>query len=251
MESAIASFVAGAPYKTPTFRPIVARPFQCNPNVAFDGAPFRGDRAVIERAQQAFVGFGQSVYAQVFAREKAMRTLFIATLLAAFASQAQAQEKISGKAIALDGDTLLVTTDANKAVKVRLWGIDAPEMQDWPWGPFARGVLDEVLQIVGNEIQCTTISKRDNRVIARCWLKSNLNENDLSRVMVRSGAAVADRSYSMGAFLLDEKEARGLRNGIWSASAWDKWALIMPAPKTEAERHRRLKMLDEMSKPRK
>lgn len=49
---------------------------------------------------------------------------------------------ITGQAIALDGDTLVI---AGHPRRVRLHAIDTPEMADWPAGRDARRVLDRMI----------------------------------------------------------------------------------------------------------
>ena len=73
-----------------------------------------------------------------------MRKVIIVAALALVLMTATvgAQDAIEGKALALDGDTILLTKTDGTEVKIRLWAIDAPEMAVWPWGPLARGEMD-------------------------------------------------------------------------------------------------------------
>lgn len=56
---------------------------------------------------------------------------------------AEAREtSITGRAMALDGDTLVI---AGHEPRIRLHAIDTPEMRDWPAGPNARRALDQMI----------------------------------------------------------------------------------------------------------
>lgn len=144
---------------------------------------------------------------------------------------------ISGHGVALDGDTLLLQDQAPDGrrvggQKVRVWGVSAPEMGDWPYGAWSRGVLDQILGLLHTRgpLVCTVVGKSHDRAVARCaatdWAGSVLH--DLGYRMIAAGAAVTYRIYSHGpggdgglalAYDLAEQEARYEGRGIW-AGAW-------------------------------
>lgn len=160
------------------------------------------------------------------------------------AAPALSQEAITGTAMALDGDTLLVTPRGGKPVKVRLWGVDVPEMKNWPYGQWARGVLDELIEVVGADVRCSPQGKSHDRVVGRCWFTTTPPGNEISRALIRAGAAVEYRAFTNGAFLQDEEFARLNRKGVWGDPAFgSSWAFRMAAPKTESERRQREEML--------
>lgn len=150
------------------------------------------------------------------------RLILILGLLAAPALPAAAAEiggVITGKAVALDGDTLWLEDQ-----RVRLWGIDAPEMNDWPWGAWARGRLDSLLLSAKGEVHCGVIDlDRHKRPVAIC--KTVPEGKDLSLVMLRAGFAVVYRRFTVRAlgdmiqiaalYNASEYAARGERLGIW------------------------------------
>ena len=136
---------------------------------------------------------------------------------------AAGQTIISGKPIVLDGDTLLFGQ-----TEVDLWGIDAPEMSDWPLGAYARAALDQL--IGGDGVRCRglrNVGGHDAKV-GGCAVFKELGEDDLKHVilgqaMLASGWAVVDRpvlpsASSVTADLYNNlsAEARGAGRGIWA-----------------------------------
>ena len=119
---------------------------------------------------------------------------------------------LSGAATAVDGDTIRLA-----GARVRLLGIDAPELaqtctgpdgQDWRCGAAARTKMAGLL--AGGKVECRT-SGRDvyGRPLADC----RIGEVDLGRAMVVAGLAVAD-----GGFSPEEAAARQAKLGIWGGS---------------------------------
>ena len=118
-------------------------------------------------------------------------------------------EPFTGKAWALDGDTLQIGK-----VRVRLQGADAPEMKVWPWGPLARGVLDDLIA-KAPVVTCNPTGKSHNRVVARCFVAVGGIDLDLSAKMIESGYAVEWRTYTNGRYMPFEKAAREAKRGVW------------------------------------
>lgn len=96
---------------------------------------------------------------------------------------------ICGSPIAVDGDTLRFGKQY-----VRLWGVDAEEL-DEPNGPRARAILKDVVD--GRHIKCTVVTI-DNygRSVGRCTVGSI----DVNREVIARGGALDCRRYSGGAF---------------------------------------------------
>lgn len=120
---------------------------------------------------------------------------------------------IAGPALPLDGDTLLIGD-----VKIRLWGIDAPEMSNWPWGAFARAELD--IWTRASTITCEARGRSHDRVVARCTTRIQGHDGpeiDLGEKLIRSGLAVEHRSFSRGAYRTAEDFARTNRMGLWAS----------------------------------
>jgi len=126
---------------------------------------------------------------------------------------AAAQERIAGVAKAADGDTLTLGAD-----RIRLFGIDAPELQQtchrggqsWPCGAEAKARLAALVD--GREVVCSTDGVDDfGRLLARC----TAGGVDLNRQMVMTGYAVAFRRYSAD-YVQAEDAARSARRGLWA-----------------------------------
>lgn len=114
-----------------------------------------------------------------------------------------------------DGDTLRIGT-----VKIRLWGIDAPESKQecdgsdgkpYPCGERAKQALEAMA--FGREAVCEVVdTDRYGRTVAHC----SVGGTDINDRMVRTGNAVEYRRYSHGAFAEAERGAKAAKAGIWS-----------------------------------
>ncbi len=122
---------------------------------------------------------------------------------------------VAGHAQVHDGDTLRIGE-----VRVRLHGIDAPELGQvcerdgtaWPCGREAALALDQ--RIAGRMVSCRgTTTDRFGRLVAFC----TVDGESLNRWLVREGWAVAYRRYSH-AYVIDEWIARWHRRGLWAGS---------------------------------
>ena len=113
----------------------------------------------------------------------------------------------------IDGDTIELDLE-----KVRLYGIDAPEKGQpckrnnsyYDCGATSKYQLEIIL--VGAKVKCTKKGKdKWGRFIAQCLA----NNEDIGRIMVRQGWALAYRQYS-SAYIKDEEFAQTNKLGIWS-----------------------------------
>lgn len=95
---------------------------------------------------------------------------------------------IAGPAIVVDGDTLMIGTQA-----IRLAGIDAEELRE-PNGPRAAFALSALL--AGRSIQCHPAGSSYHRLVATCFADGE----DLGAAMVRLGAALDCAHYSNGKY---------------------------------------------------
>jgi endonuclease YncB( thermonuclease family) len=118
-----------------------------------------------------------------------------------------------------DGDTLILVTGEGTKLKVRLYGIDAPEIRHervpgQPYGREARDALTELTldRKVTLEIVDIDTHKRMVGIV-------RISGVDINREMVRSGLAWAYRRYLSApyasVYIAAEKEARGRRLGLW------------------------------------
>ena len=125
---------------------------------------------------------------------------------------------VSGVARVLDGDTIEIGT-----VRVRLWGVDAPEGRQeclaqgrrWPCGRQATQALAE--RIDGRPVACEE-RDRDGRIVAVCRHRGN----DVNAWLVREGWALAFRRYST-AYVGEESEAKAARRGLWRGEFVQPW----------------------------
>lgn len=112
-----------------------------------------------------------------------MKALALLLLLATPALAAD----ISGSARVIDGDTLAIGD-----TRIRLWGIDAREMNTAA-GRRAKAALDDL--VTGTILACVPKGKSWNRVVAICYLPDG---RDVARVMVDLGYAQDWPRYSGG-----------------------------------------------------
>ena len=120
-----------------------------------------------------------------------------------------------------DGDTIKINGE-----KIRFSGIDTPELSQTctkegvknSCGLKAKQILMD--KIVDNKVICIKEGKdRYKRILAECFV----NNESLSRYLVRSGYAFAYRKYSKK-FIIDEDYARANKLGMWSMEfeyPWD------------------------------
>lgn len=118
----------------------------------------------------------------------------------------------TGKVVQVsDGDTLQVLRDG-RAEKVRLAGIDCPELNQ----PFGQAAKRFVLQIAAQRtvtVQVVT-TDRYGRTVGEVALPDG---RSLNQELVRAGYAWWYRKYSDDATLEAlEAEARGARRGLWA-----------------------------------
>ena len=120
----------------------------------------------------------------------------------------------------IDGDTIILNEK-----KVRFLGIDAPEIkqtciqndQKVECGVFAKMLL--VKKIGSNIPKCISEGKDVyKRTLAECFV----NEESLSKFLVRSGYAFAYRKYSKK-FIKDEEFAKNNKIGMWSMTFEYPW----------------------------
>ncbi len=119
---------------------------------------------------------------------------------------------ITGKVVGVhDGDSITVLTATNQQIKVRLSGIDAPELSQ-AFGKRAKQALSGKVfgQIVTLEVKNTD---RYGRTVADVWL----GERWINLEMVAEGWAWHYRQYSKSKELeAAERGAREKRLGLWA-----------------------------------
>ena len=130
------------------------------------------------------------------------------------AAAARAARPLEGRGRALDGDTLDIG-----GVRVRLWGIDAPEKRQTcradgrPWS--CGGLATAALRSRSIGLRCESREKdRYGRVLAVCFQGAE----DVNAWMVSEGWALAYRRYSETYAPLEEearKKGRGIHRGAF------------------------------------
>lgn len=121
-----------------------------------------------------------------------------------------------------DGDTLLLATREESRLKVRLYGIDAPEtrkpdLPGQPFGAIARRTL--MYKIMGRQVSAEIIDiDQHKRVVAVV----RYNGRDINREMVSEGMSWAYRQYLQGVYASEyisvENRARSHKAGLWRDS---------------------------------
>ena len=137
------------------------------------------------------------------------------------------QQVITGPARILDGDTLIINR-----VHIRLFGIDAPEMDQfckaphnphWRCGLAARKAL--VTATLQQIVTCRGRAIDDyQRLVAVCFISSDGGRNiELNRLMVAEGWAMAYRRYAK-LYVADEEAAHAAKLGLWASQFMMPWA---------------------------
>lgn len=150
-----------------------------------------------------------------------MRTGLVLLLqLLLLAGSAHAGRTVEGMVRAVyDGDTVLLTTREESRLKVRLYGIDAPETQkpDRPGQAYAaisRRTL--MYKVMGRRVTAELV---DIDKYKRAVAVIRYAGRDINREMVSEGMAWAYRQYLQGAYASEyigaENLARSRRAGIW------------------------------------
>ncbi|MBB4076326.1 endonuclease YncB(thermonuclease family) [Bartonella fuyuanensis] len=122
------------------------------------------------------------------------------------------QNSVEGNALIIDGDSIMISS-----IKIRLAGIDAPELHQfcgkkgarYPCGLEAKKYLEQLLK---NQTVICHWHKTDkyHRILATCKTKQISNINAM---IVNNGWAVSYYEYPK-----EEQEARSKKKGIWVSS---------------------------------
>ena len=156
-----------------------------------------------------------------------MAKISLVLIVTFFFAQILNSAEINGIPKIIDGDTVHINTK-----KIRLEGIDAPEMKQKCKKPFLKisaiigfqfnkaylcGVTSKaklIDKIDNSKIKCISVSKdRYKRFLATCY-KDKIN---LNKWMVRNGYAVAYKRYSKD-YLRDEEYAKENKLGVWEGT---------------------------------
>ena len=119
-----------------------------------------------------------------------------------------------------DGDTVQAITPEGTKLKVRLYGIDAPETQkrNIPGEPFSNASRDYLASLISQRSVRVEIRDIDRyrRMVAIIWL----GERNVNQEMISAGMAEAYREYLKtpyrAPFIQAEQAAKAQDRGIWS-----------------------------------
>ena len=134
-----------------------------------------------------------------------------ACAVAALATAGAACADFTGRVVGVaDGDTLTLLV-GSRQVRVRLWGIDAPERKQ-PWSSRSRDAL-AARAMHRDAIVATRGTDGYGRTLARVAVDGV----DLGEAQVRDGMAWVYRRYTKDRPMIAiEAEARAARRGLWS-----------------------------------
>lgn len=126
------------------------------------------------------------------------------------ASKPKSNTRLRGSAYVTDGDTITI-----KKTQIRLFGIDAPELNH-PFGQKSKWAL--VGLVKGKQVAAEILSVDDyGRTVAQCYLDDG---SDLSAEMVKIGMAIDWKKFSGGIYRRFETE--DARKKLWLADARQK-----------------------------
>lgn len=121
---------------------------------------------------------------------------------------------VVGKARVHDGDSVTIGK-----TKVRLWGIDAPELQqsckgregDVPCGTQSRDALREIIN--DQSLSCVQKDTSYDRVVAQCYA----GQVDIAQAVIKRGYAISEWYHSKAPYQADERLAKAGLVGIWDS----------------------------------
>ena len=163
--------------------------------------------------------------------ERMVVRIFLTLLVLVFSvfssGNTYSQEEVSGRATIISGDTISIKNmDDGKQFIFRLWGIDAPELeqpcekkngQSVDCGVLARNAVRTIVR--KNELVCVDFDKDlEGKLTGLCYMGDQI----LNGAIVRAGWALAYQQESMD-FLDVEKKARLRDRGVWKYKFMAPW----------------------------
>ncbi len=128
------------------------------------------------------------------------------------ARQSQPQFSLRGRVVGIsDGDTLTLLTQNRQQVKIRLHGIDAPELSQ-AWGQRAKQALSSL-----TFRQLVSVQETDQDQYGRIVGIVYRNQLSINEALIVSGHAWVYREYNKNKrWNTLETEARKKRRGLWN-----------------------------------
>lgn len=150
-------------------------------------------------------------------------TIALVVVAACLASApAHADPVIAGRVVVVDGDTF----DIGR-VRIRLWGVDAPERRQtctkadgqlWQCGVEARTALRTLTDSAS--VRCVPqYLDRDGRQVAKC----SIGGKDIAGQLVAQGWVLDYPHFSKDVFQASERQARLKRIGVWQGTVTPPW----------------------------
>lgn len=150
-------------------------------------------------------------------RRRHSRWLVAGCCLLAITARAAEKRTFDGKVVGVaDGDTITVLHNKEEH-KIRLAGIDCPELKGQPFGAAAKKLTSKL--VFGKMVKVTvTDTDRYGRLVAEVYLPDG---KCLNQELVRSGMAWWYRRYAPDDEVLAklEVDARKARRGLWAEKA--------------------------------
>ena len=154
-------------------------------------------------------------------RKLSLLMLTVLVILYAADTQAKTLRTVTATITKIsDGDTVQAVTPEGTKLKVRLYGIDAPETQKGkiPGEPFGSDSRNHLATLVNQKTVRVEIRDIDRyrRMVAVLWLgERNVNQEMLSAGMAEAYVEHLKQPYR-APFLQAEQEAKSQGKGIWS-----------------------------------
>jgi len=146
-------------------------------------------------------------------------TVLVATgvLFADLQADPGAEDMVSGRVVGVvDGDTIDILTTDKQNLRIRLWGIDAPEKSQ----PFGQAAKHQLSRLAYN---CTaTVEVVDTDRYGRTVGLVHACGSDLNEAMIRTGHAWVYRKYvepkRASRWIELEQHAKESQKGLWGDS---------------------------------
>lgn len=152
------------------------------------------------------------------ARQASLPFAVLVLLLLVFTSAARAEEWVEGKVVSVsDGDTAVVETSKQEILRVRFYGIDAPEKanRNWPEQPYSREATVFMTQLINGK--AVRVRLTGDKTFGREVGEIFIGDRSASQEIVRAGLAWWNRKYARKDTTLKqlEQEAKEAKRGLW------------------------------------
>jgi len=193
----------------------------------------RGDRRTPSRKRSPNPNHVGSISERCAKKHRSQMLRRLVVILSGISKSSWRADCLIGPAWVIDGDTIIVAGE-----RVRLHGIDAPELDQTLWyrgqklacGAMALAALEALT--AGVKLRCEAVERdRHGCLIAKCFSPNGI---DVGRRLVSAGWALAYRQYSMD-YVDAEDEARKAGRGMWRGSFMKPWVWRASAEQRRAQ----------------